>query len=279
MSEKVGNFKEVFEEVIRNFIETKDKNGNNLSMDSIIVTSSEGETLEHYFNGNKTINDLRSASKPIIGLALGTALEKGLYFDGQKITLDTLVWPFFEDLVNLTNSDNIPKLKKVKLKHFLTHTIGHDVGLMFSKDIKDIPPEKYLDLIWNTDMTYDPGKFFVYANAGPFLISVLIQEGLGINLSQWVKDIIFEPLDIRDFQWKNYGKYCAASTGLRLSHEDFHKFALVFQNDGRYNDEQIVPKVWIDEMRTTKVLTPTMYDIKRVFPKYSYGYYLFQLSY
>ncbi|MDG6922013.1 MAG: serine hydrolase [Nitrososphaerota archaeon] len=274
MSEDKGQFGQVFEEVIRNFNEMEDKNGNNLRMNSIMATSSTGDTYEHYFTETRTINQLRSVSKPIVALALGTAIERGLYFDGQRVNLETLVWPFLKDLVNLRNERNLPRIERVKLKHLMTHTIGHNIGLMFSKEIAGIPSDKLLEYIWNADITHEPGEFFVYSNAGPFLVSVLIQEELGTNLSDWIGNVLFDPLRIHNFEWKNYGKYCAAATGLKLSHDDLHKIGLLLLNEGMFEGTQIVPKHWIQEMRDAKILTPAMYDVKRVFPKYSYGYYL-----
>ncbi|MCL6003129.1 MAG: beta-lactamase family protein [Candidatus Thermoplasmatota archaeon] len=274
MSEDKGQFGQVFAEVIRNFNEMEDKNGNNLRMNSIMATSSTGDTFEHYFTEKRTISQLRSVSKPVVALALGTAIEKGLFFDGQRVTLDTPIWPFLKDLVDLRNKRNLPRLERVKLKHLLTHTIGHNTGLMFSKDITGIPSDKLLEYIWNTDMTHEPGEFFVYSNAGPFLVSILIQEELGTNLSDWIRKVLFDPLKIHNFEWKNYGKYCAAATGLKLSHEDLHKIGLLLLNDGMFENTQIVPRHWIQEMRSAKVLTPSTYDVKRALPKYSYGYYL-----
>lgn len=274
MSEGKDRFGQAFEEVIRNFNEMKDKRGNNLRMISIMATSSTGDTYAHYFTEKRTISQLRSVSKPIVALALGIAIEEGLFFDGQRVTLDTFVWPFFKDLVDLRNKKNLPRLERVKLKHLLTHTIGHDTGLMFSKDIVGIPSDKLLEYIWNADMTHEPGEFFVYSNAGPFLISVLIQEELGTNLSDWIRKALFDPLEIHNFEWKNYGKYCAAATGLKLSHDDLHKIGLFLLNEGVFKHRQIVPRHWIQEMRNTKVLTPSLYGVKHALPKYSYGYYL-----
>ncbi len=267
-------FREVFTEVARELTSARDRNGNILDIHSIMAASSSGETYEYFFKERGTLCELRSLSKTVIGLTIGIAMEKGLYLNGQKVTLDTPIWPYFRDLVNLTNKGNLPRLEKVKLRHLLTHTIGHEVGLMFSKKIKDIPPERLLDYIWNTDMTHDPGELFVYSNAGPFLISVLIQEGLGMNLSEWVRDLLFEPLEIKKFEWRKYGKYCAGSTGLKLSHEDLHKLALLFLKDGMYDNRQIVPKGWIDDMRTPKARMQRVNKMESVLQKYSYGYYL-----
>lgn len=264
---------DIFNSIIEKFEIITDKEGKHLNMDSIII-SQDDHIYTHFFKPTQELNDLRSISKPIIGMALGIAFNQGLSLRGKKLTLDTPVWPFFEGRVRITNKKNISKLPRVKLRHLLTHTIGHDVGLMFSKDIKDRDPDTLIEYIWNTDILYEPGEHFVYSNAGPFLFSAIIQEELGENLSDWVNRLLFKPLQIKEFEWKNYGKYCAASSGLRLSNSDLHKIGRLFLEDGRYLDEQLVPAPWLKQMRTPQVLTPTMYDEARVFPKYAYGYLL-----
>jgi len=152
--------------------------------------------------------------------------------------------------------------------------VGYDTGLLFSKDIKERDPATLLDYVFNYPIVHEPGEFFVYSNVGPYIISALIQEEVGVNLSEWVRRIIFQPLGVQAFEWKNYGKYCAASSGLKLSHVDFHRVACFLAGDGRVAGQQQVPRQWLELMRYPHVRTPSMYDEARVFPKYAYGFYL-----
>lgn len=265
--------KTLFEVVVNALESATDKNGKRLNMDSIIISQDE-QTFAHYFTSEGAMNDLRSLSKPILCLALGIAINKGLELRGAKLGLDTLIWPFFKDRVALTNVSNKERLKRVKLRHLLNHTVGYDIGLMFSKDVKERDPNTLLDYIFNTEIAHEPGEHFVYSNVGPYVISALIQEETGSSLSSWVANLLFARLGIVDYAWSNYGQYCAASSGLKLLHADLHKIARLFVNSGRYGSEQVVPEHWINLMRTPQIVTPTMYDEKRVFPKYAYGYYL-----
>lgn len=262
-----------FKSVIKKMETVKDKDGNNLNMDSIIV-SQAGRSYQHYFKSEYKMNELRSISKPIVGITIGIAIDRGLRLRGRPLTLDTEIWAFFDGRVKITNTKNIEKLKKFKLIHLLTHTYGYADGLLFSKDIKDKDPYTLLEYLLNYDIVYEPGKHFVYSNVGPYLFSAIVQEELGINLAEMVNKLLFQPLGISEYQWKNYGKYCAGSSGLKLSNEDLHKIGLLLIQDGKYQGTQIVSKKWVEQMRKPQVLTPTMYDEKRVFPKYAYGYYL-----
>jgi len=128
--------------------------------------------------------------------------------------------------------------------------------------------------LFNYPIKYTPGEYFVYSNAGPYVLSALIQEEVGISLAEWVSQLLFKPIGINEYIWKNYGKYCAASSGLKLSHADLHKIGRLFINNGSISEKQLVPIEWLDMMRNPQVKTPSMYDEARVFPKYAYGFYL-----
>lgn len=263
----------IFNSVIRKIETTKDNNGEFLKMDSIII-SHGSNVFEHYFTNDHGLHDLRSISKSIVGLALGIAIDNGLQLRSKVLNLETEIWPFFENKVNISNSKNIEKLRKFKLKHLLTHTCGYVDGLLYRKDIQDKDPFTFLEYVFNYDIVYKPGKHFVYSNVGPYLISAMIQEELGINFAEMVNEILFQKIGISDFEWENYGKYCAGASGLRLSNEDLHKMGLILIQNGKYKGAQIVSRNWVEKMRKPQVKTPSMYDKKRVFPKYAYGYYL-----
>ncbi|MFW1467720.1 serine hydrolase domain-containing protein [Vibrio parahaemolyticus] len=265
----------LFNESVTNFNTLKDKNDEHLSMISLIATQ-YNLTFKHLFSGNKDEKiDLRSISKPIIALALGIALDEGLYIDGVKLDLNTKMWPFFKDMVDLSLQENEKKLQKVTLKHLITHSIGFDKGLMFSKEIKDKNPDEYLNYIFNTPILHEPGSKFVYSNVGPYLLSVLISEKLGQGLDSWVNNLLFSKLGITEFNWKMYGKYCAGCTGLEINAVDLHKIACLIHRKGAYNSQQIVPESWVIQMTSPQVHTPDMYDKARVLPKYAYGFFMY----
>jgi len=255
-------------------------------MDSIII-SQGSENFKHKFKNEDVQNDLRSLCKPIIAISIGIAIENGLKLKDERLSLETKIFPFFKDLVDIKKSENIEKWKQVTLQHVLTHSIGFSEGLMFSKQIKEKDPDTLLEYIFNTDIVNEPGSTFVYSNVGPFLISVIIQEELGVSLSEWVNQILFQEIGITHWEWKNYGKYCAAATGLKLFHDDMHKVGKILLNKGIFNGKQIVSSEWIELMTSKQISTyggeypngqriaATVYDSKRVFPKWGYGFFVY----
>ena len=85
----------------------------------------------------------------------------------------------------------------------MTHTIGFDTKLLKTKDVVGIDPSTFLDLVCNTPIVYQPGEYFLYSNAAPFLLAVVFQEITGINLAMFAEERIFTPLGIKDYKWRN----------------------------------------------------------------------------
>ncbi|WP_316186255.1 MULTISPECIES: serine hydrolase domain-containing protein [unclassified Bradyrhizobium] len=266
---------QVFADIVAKLKAAADKSGNNLKMDSLSISCGAKEF--HYdFGAEEARADLRSVSKPILCMALGTALAKGLVAGGEKLTLETKVWPIFENMVALSNTSNLANLRKLRLKHLLNNTIGHHEGMMFRKDIEGRDESRLLDYIFNSDIPHEPGTYFVYSNAGPYLISALIQRATGSLASELVRKLIFDKLGIQNFSWKMLGEFCAGCTGLVLANRDLNLIGRVLADDGQFRGAQIVPASWVRDMKSVFVKTPTMHDPKRAFPKYGYGHYLWK---
>lgn len=60
-----------------------------------------------------------------------------------------------------------------------------------------------------------------------------------------------------------------------LKHSDFHKIGKLLLNDGEYNNIQIIPEEWINEMCKMQFETPEICKKERVLPKYGVGYFTF----
>ncbi len=260
----------IFQEIIENFETLKDQNGNHLNMDGVIM--SQGDlTFEKTFSDPFPQNNVRSIGKAVISLCIGIAIDAGLEIRGEKLSLDTLIWPYFQDKINLTNQNNIEKLGKITLKHLMTHTMGYDRGLLFSREIPVVGEYNLLDYVFNFDLVHEPGEHFVYSNVGPYIISALIQNELKINLMDWADELLFNPLGIKSFEWIKYGDYVAGCTGLTIGLQDLHKIATLLVNDGVYKGNQIVSKNWINQLKSVHVYTPSAYDENSALPRYAYG--------
>lgn len=244
-----------------------------LNIDSIFIQ--QNNNIDKIFYKPEKLHELRSISKLLVAMTVGIAIDKKMLINGEPISLSTLIYPSIKHIINITNLDNLEKIKKWTIKDLLLHSTGYE-SQMFSGDfIKDIPENKLLDYALNYDMPYDIGTRFAYNNVEPFIISVLFSEAFNINLSDFINENIFSKMNIFDYKWDNFGKYCAASTGLYLKHSDLHKIAQLLLNDGMYSNLQIIPNNWIKQICSLQMSTPYLYKPERVLPKLGVGYFTF----
>lgn len=244
-----------------------------LNIDSIILEQN-GE-IDKVFYNDDILHELRSCAKILVAIAIGIAIDKKMLVNGEPLSLQTKVYQTIKNVTNITNKNNIEKIESWTIRNLLTHTTGYEGQMMSERFIENIPKDTLVDYSLNYDMPYEVGTRFAYNNVEPFIISVFFQEAFDVNLTQFIDDNIFKKLDITEYSWENYGKYCPAATGLYMKHTDFHKIGKLLLNDGIYNNKQIVSKEWISQMCKKQLETPLAYKPERVFPKIGIGYYTF----
>lgn len=237
-----------------------------LSIDSLYIQNKSDLNIIIDF---ENLHELRSCSKLLVAMAIGIAIEDNLF------SLEEKVYNYLEKYI--TNDNNKDKIKKWTIRTLLTHTTGYDNMLMSNKEIteKNLDKTKLLEYVLNYDITNEPNTTYIYNNVEPFIISVLFKEKYNIDLEDYIKENIFNKIEINNYSWEKYGEYCPGCTGLYLLPKDFHKLGMLILNDGLYNNVSVVPSNWINEMIKMQIETPHMVKKERLFPKYGAGYFTF----
>ena len=237
-----------------------------LSIDSLYIQ--DKDNLNIVIDSNK-LHELRRCSKLLVAKAIGIAIKNDLF------SLEENIYDYLEKYI--TNDNNRAKIRKWTIKTLLTHTTGYDKMLISNKEIreKNLDKSKLLEYVLNYDIVNEPNKTYTYNNVEPYIISVLFKEKHNIDLELYIKENIFDKLDIKEYKWEKYGDYCPGCTGLYLLPKDFHKLGMLILNDGMYNDISIVSIDWINEMIKLQIETPNLVKTDRLFPKYGAGYFTF----
>lgn len=246
---------------------------NNVNIDSVVLEQN-GTTKEVVIN-DVDLHELRSCSKLLIAFAYGIAINERMICKttGKVIDLETSVYDTFSKICDYRLDE---KIKQWTIRTLLTHSTGYSKMMCSAKEIiaQNINTENLIFEILKTSIDNEPNQNFVYNNAEPYLLSVFFYENFGINISDFVAEKIFKPLNINKYRWDNYGKYCAAATGLYLNYKDFHKIAHLLYFDGLYDDVQIVPKEWVEQMTIKQIDCENYYKPERVLPKIDAGYFV-----
>lgn len=96
-----------------------------------------------------------------------------------------------------------------------------------------------------------PGERFNYVGGATAALVSLLEKFNGKPFRQIVKEDLFEPLQVTDWEWvANWRGVPMAYAGLRIKPRDMLELGRLMQNRGRWNSRQIVPARWIgDTMR------------------------------
>ena len=217
--------------------------------------------LEEYFRASGRIHGvlarqmyqnrrhlLASATKSITSILIGIAVKEGFIRD-----VEVPVFQFFPEYAHLNNQQK----EKIRLKHLLEMTAGLEW-----KQSNDAPGDA-LEM-WNTDdvirfylekpVVAEPGTKFSYSNGISTVLGETIKKASGVGADKFAQQYLFSPLGISDAEWSRYPDGTLDTDGnLALRPRDLAKIGLLFWNNGRWEDKQILFKKWIAESTKKRV--------------------------
>lgn len=215
---------------------------------SIAVIKNDKLLLEEYFNGanRKTLHDTRSVGKSFASTMTGIAIEEGFIKDENQ-SLNT-----FYKLQNYGNYT--PEKETVTLKNLLTMSSifeGSDQDENSPGNEENMyPTDNWVKFTLDLplDKNKKNGKQWDYFTAGVVVIGDVLNQKVPGGLEAYAEKKLFEPLDIQHYQWQ-YTPQKVANTagGLGLETLELAKYGQLYQNKGKWNGKQILPKNWVEK--------------------------------
>ncbi len=203
--------------------------------------------LEEYFGEQyaNTQHDLRSATKSIISLLLGIALDKGI--------IEALDDPMSKYLGELKPKKNLDKRKElITIRHLLTMSTGFDCNDWDKKSIgqedKVYRKKDWLQYTLDLPMLSEPGKTASYCSMGVVLLAEVIQRASGLSIEAFAQQHLFQPMNITNLSWGHTTKgktVIPAAKRLYMTSRDLAKVGLLVLNKGRWGSEQLISEEWI----------------------------------
>lgn len=210
--------------------------------------------LEEYLSitlgENKTL-DILSCTSSIISALIGIALNQGL------LELDDSVLDFFPD----REIDNYVASKdEITIEHLLTNTAG------FSWEENTDPASMHVQDDWvqyvlDKTMVHEPGTFFEYNSGLAHVLSAILENVTGTSTLEFAETVLFGTLGIEDYEWRvdPQGVY-DGSGGLEISLRDLAKIGYLYLNNGSWDEEEVIPKSWIDQSTSFHINVNTIKD-------------------
>jgi CubicO group peptidase (beta-lactamase class C family) len=207
----------------------------------LIVIANDKIKYENYFLGanENTLLSSNSVCKSFVSSLLGIAISEG-YISSVNDPIGKYV-PELKDT----------ELEKISIKDCLQMSSGidfdedTDMSKMSISMLLGKPAIKYISkLKTNTK----PGKVRKYSSINTEIIGEVITNATGYSLSEYLEEKIWKCIGVeKDAYWTLSNNKELAMGGLSISLRDYARFARLYINNGKWNNEQIIPSNWIKD--------------------------------
>jgi CubicO group peptidase (beta-lactamase class C family) len=225
---------------------------------SILVMRAGAIQYEAYFDGADaaTLHDVRSTSKSLTALVLGSAISEGL-LPG----VDARVFDYFPDRSPFEYDG--PVKRAITIADLLTMSSAFDCD----DDVPSSPgneehmyPEAdwtrwVLDLPIQKDYARDPSGRgpWHYCTAGTFLLGQVLERATRVPAEAYFTTHLFSPLGIT--RWKFSRSPTAelmAGGQLQITTRDLARIGWLVLEEGRWQGKQVVDRDWIRQSLTRR---------------------------
>lgn len=224
-----------------------------------LVIQKNGEIIYEEYNGSVDGNDptnIKSASKSIISLLVGIAIDRG-FIEGVNQPIGDFFPDYFEQ-----NPDSVKA--SITIQDLLTMRSGLETTSFYNYG-RWVLSDNWVEFTLDQPFVEEPGGQMVYSTGTSHLLSVILTKATGMSTRTFANEYLFGPMDIQIGGWdRDPQGYYMGGNNLAVAPLDLLKIGTMMMDVGEYNGQQIVSKDWI--MESVQVYTRSNYN------PYNYGY-------
>ncbi len=212
---------------------------------SLLILKNGYLVLEEYFAGwhAERLHTLQSVTKSYTSALIGIAIEKG-----EVESVDEHVIDFFPQWHDEIAED--PRRGAIRLEDLLTMRSGtdyHERGSASPHHQLNRTPRGWDRFYLGRPMVRDPGTYWQYDSGGVILMSAMLKERSGMHANAYADRYLFPALGIERSTWiSNRDGHPHTGGGLHLLPRDMAKFGQLYLQGGRWGEEQVVPRWWVE---------------------------------
>ena len=226
-----------------------------------ILVSVDGELLvEQYFHGaapHRAAN-LKSASKSIISVLVGIALDQG-HLDG----IDTTVDRFFPEYLDDPAKARITVEDLLTMRSGLETTSNRNYG-------RWVQSGNWVRHVLSRPLVSKPGSRMIYSTGNTHVLSALITRASGMDTHSFARRYLGDPMGISVPRWTTdpQGIYFGGNE-MSMTPRDMLAIGEMYLNCGRVGTRQIVSEEWVH----TSIM-PHATRTRRPDRAYGYGWWV-----
>ena len=226
--------------------------GSRHSLDSLLITRHGKIVTEAYYAPytEGIPHAVYSVTKAVVSTLTAIAWKEGLLDTPNHRVLD------FFDSHNVANLDD--RKAAVTVQNLLDMTSGFD----WTEGLQDDASSRtamegnsnWVKFVLDRPMPNAPGEVFYYNSGNPHVLSGILTKLTGTSALNYAKTKLFAPLGIKEVYWRQdpQGNSCGGY-GLYLQPRDMAKIGYLYLRNGVWEDKQLVPSTWIDQIKDAKV--------------------------
>lgn len=197
----------------------------------------DGQEIQRYLPEPEEDRNIYSGTKSFTSAAVGFAIQEKLF------SLDDYVVNCFVDEVPDEISEN---LSQMRLIHLLTMSTGFETPILMGDRRQLTNEPNWVRHVLRQKVANKPGTKFLYSNAGPYLLGVLVQRRSGMGLNEYLKTRLFDPLGITPGQYEKCTMgYMFGAGGFCLKLSDFAKLGQLYLQKGVWDGNRLLSEQWI----------------------------------
>jgi CubicO group peptidase (beta-lactamase class C family) len=227
----------------------KDKQSN-----ALIVAHHGQIVLEEYWNGMtaETLANGRAMTRSMAPLLLGFAVTEGRVSLEDPIGHYVMEWA--EDprgqITVKQLAQNVSGLKLPERKPASVVYGNRFMCLAYCGDVNRAALE--------FELVDPPGTVFNGADQNMQILGMVVEAAMGRPLEQILSERVWKPIGARDatFQLDRPGGKARVMCCMRAGPRDWMRLGQMVLNNGRWGDQQVVPREWIEMMATPSEVNP-----------------------
>lgn len=224
---------------IINFIDEMERE--DIELHGMVIIKNGYVVAEGYWEpySKDRVHQLCSVTKTFTAMAIGFAIDEGY------ISVTDTLYKFFPDKF-LKNCDE--RTKDITIHDLLCMASG------FEDEPSLIEADDAVKAFLSKNQLHTPGTQFEYNSVGSHMLSEILYKVTGMQVSEYLKPRLFEPLGIKEFKWfKTPQGAVFGGAGLHLTTMDIAKAGLLLMQKGEWEGKQILPRQWAESMAEKKI--------------------------
>ncbi|MFC1438958.1 serine hydrolase domain-containing protein [Streptacidiphilus sp. N1-10] len=179
---------------------------------------------------------LYSLTKSFTSIAVGLAVGDGL------LSLDDRVVDMLPDHVPAGISE---QGSRITVHHLLSMTAGHPTDSL--AEAWQLEPDDLVKGFLGLPFATAEGTRHTYDNSTTFILARMVERVTGRGLPEFLDERLFKPMGVDHAEWDRVKSGAAFGFhGLHLTTEAIAAFGELLLRGGRFGDEQLVPRAWVE---------------------------------